>query len=390
MSLRTILPVILRSIFPPFLKEAAVERDRGIFPYRTPPLPKIIIATSVLFYSLLILSATLPVQAQEKIQVVTKTIQKQIPWKEAQKIVFNTEKATIDVKGWARDELNITIKLIAKHPKRSIAEQDLSVLQYAINTETDQIELTNFFRIQGGIPKIRSNLQTVYEVRVPQTSQLFINNRFGNISLSDLQGDATVTASFGEVQLNSVRANIELEVDYGDILMEKIEGSITTNTKKTNITAYSLVGSLAITCTYGEVNIKQVSGTTIIDANKTTIIGHGLVGDLIISSSYGEVDISTGDKLTAVTIDASRTNISFATSDPMHYYYNLEAFAGRVHTTFPGKRSENNLFMGKDTFQSYERQENQPIVSIKNSYSPITIKTLEKNETNTTRSAHRP
>ncbi|MEM6844166.1 MAG: DUF4097 family beta strand repeat-containing protein [Bacteroidota bacterium] len=296
----------------------------------------------------------LAAQAQEKIQVVTKTIQKQISWQKSQQLTINAEKATILIKGWNQDAIQLTLKLVAKHPKRSVAEQDLSVHQYAINLEVDQVELTNFFRIPESRPKIRSNLQAVYELTIPQSSQLVINNRYGNISLADWQGDAAITASFGEVQLDNVRGEANLNVNYGDIFLTQADADITADTKKTNIIGYRLAGTLAISC------------------------------------AYGEVEISTQDRLTKVTIDASRTEVSFATTDPMYYYYVLEASSGRIQTSVPGKRLKDNLFLGKETFESYQYLANQPTVFIKTSYSAINIKKQQNNATKTTRSAYRP
>lgn len=296
----------------------------------------------------------LPAAAQDKIQVVTKTIQRQIPWKVAQKIVFNAEKATIDLQGWNRNEVGITLKLVAKHPNRSVAEQDLSTLRYAIDVKDQQIEFRNFFRITEGRTKVRSNLLAIYEVRIPQNSQISINNRYGNIFLNDWQGTAKVTASFGEVQVNNVQGNLRMDVNYGDILMTQINADVSVDTKKTNIT------------------------------------GSGLAGTLVSNSSYGEIDISTQNQLTKTAIDASRTKVSFAATDPIAYYYILEASAGSIQTALPGKRSEGSIILGKDTFESYEHQANQPTVFIKTSYNTININKLEKNAKKTARSTYRP
>ena len=199
----------------------------------------------LLYIGLLLFS--LPASAQDKIQVVTKTIQKTFDFDPEASLTIEAEKALVTVKGWDQDEVKLTLQLVARHPRRGVAEQDLAALRYTLDTDGEEKVLKNYFFINESGGRMESNLQAVYELWVPQNSILHITNRYGNVTLSDWQAKKlSVTAEFGEVTLEQVQGNMQVNLDYGDLIAQDISGSFSGTTKKSNLTLHRDSGPLRL------------------------------------------------------------------------------------------------------------------------------------------------
>ena len=276
--------------------------------------------------------------AQEKIQVVTKTVERSFALEADASLVVRAEKAEVRVRGWDRPEVKLTLRLIAKHPERSVAEGDLSALRYQIDTEGAQKIIRNFFRIREGSSSINSNLQAQYDLRVPQRCRLRLKNRYGNVQVVNLNADLDLTVEFGEIQLDEVRGKVILDVAYGDVEAQRVNAAVTGVAKKSNL------------------NFEELAGT------------------LSLESSYGEIAVTTLDVLESLSIRAARTEVSFATPDPMHYQYQLTTSYDQIKTTLPGTWQNGGLLGQEQIFTSLPA--GQPNIIIHTSFSPITINPL--------------
>src|SRR5687767_6724567 len=101
-------------------------------------------------------------QAQSKVQVVTKTIERKLDYRKGIQVRITGEKAVINVKGWDRNYIGLTLKLIGKHPERAIAEQELEHLRYVIERNDDIHDISNFFSVSRTTNPIRANLKAEF------------------------------------------------------------------------------------------------------------------------------------------------------------------------------------------------------------------------------------
>src|SRR4051812_46848850 len=101
-------------------------------------IPKII-------FGLLIISLPEISMGQNSIQVVTKTIEKSLPYVKGNTLSIKGEKATIEIKGWNENYIKVKLKLISKHPDRNIAQSELKYLKYSITQENNISKISNYF-----------------------------------------------------------------------------------------------------------------------------------------------------------------------------------------------------------------------------------------------------
>ena len=276
---------------------------------------------------------TVSTLAQTRLQVVTKTVEKELAYSVGQRVNLTAQKADITIKGWNKSTVLVRLKLIAKHPEREVAEQELAYLNYDIQTRHNVIDLSNRFTIPQRAGAIKGNLKAVYEIWLPMRCPLSLQNTFGDVSLSDLAGDISLKVEFGKLSLTNLNGKTTVVSDYGDIDATELGGFFTIKAEKAEITLRELSGS----------------GT--------------------IQSRYGKLSIQPDASLIALTVQAARTEVFL-------YPRRLDDFQYEIETSYSTIRVPD---VYNDYLDANKRRfanpvsSHRPTISIKNSYSPVVI-----------------
>lgn len=56
-----------------------------------------------------------------------------------------------------------------------------------------------------------------YEVRMPSTCKLSLSNKYGNISVGDLDNDAHITLKYGDGVMQDIKGDLTVDLGYGDL-----------------------------------------------------------------------------------------------------------------------------------------------------------------------------
>ncbi len=238
--------------------------------------------------------------AQTQLQVVTKTIEKELPCADGQPIRLMAQKADVVVRGWNRPVVGIRLRLIAKHPDRAVAERELAYHQYTLQATGNGLDLANRFVIPQSAGKLKSQLKAVFEVSVPARSQLTINNAFGDISLTDWAGEGAVSLEFGRLTLEEVGGRLTIASDYADIDGRQVNALLRGKTQKAEISLRGLGGTVKLNCKYGKLviwpNAATLDGLQV-DASGTEVM---LIPKRVeeyqyaVQSAYGTVQVPDG------------------------------------------------------------------------------------------------
>ncbi|GAB3924564.1 DUF4097 family beta strand repeat-containing protein [Larkinella terrae] len=286
-----------------------------------------------LFFLLAFVTLSAFAAAQTRLQVVTKTVEKELTYSTGQRVNLTAQKADITIKGWNKSTVLVRLKLIAKHPEREVAERELGYLNYDIQTRNNVIDLSNRFTIPQRAGAIKGNLKAVYEVWVPTRCPVSVRNTFGDVSLSDLASEASIQLEFGKLSVANLSGKTTVISDYGDIDASELSGFFTIKAEKADITLRELSGS----------------GT--------------------IQSRYGKLSIQPDASLTSLSVQAARTEVFL-------YPKRLDDFQYEVETTnaiirVPDAYGD-SLDANKRRF-TYSASSHKPTLLIKNSYSPVVI-----------------
>lgn len=287
--------------------------------------------------TLFIMSFVPNLYAQTPVQVVTKVVEKELPYIDGQRIRLNARKADVTLKGWKRPTVSVQLRLVAKHPDRAIAEREVSYHQYTLQSSGNELELSNRFVIPQRAGKLESQLKVVYDVNLPEKALIQLTNSFGDVRLSDLSGEVTLRFEFGKLFLNDMSGKLTITSDYGDIDGRNVNTVLVCKAEKADISLRDLGGSSRILSRYGKLTIVPSAAT-----------------------------------LNALHIDATRTEMLIAPRRLADFRYDVVATSAdiRVPESVAGERGRSG---SKQTFTYQPPGSPKPGIRIQASYSPIVI-----------------
>jgi hypothetical protein len=229
--------------------------------------------------SLFVFLASGQIIAQQKLQVVEKTIEKDIPGDKVEAIKIVCEKADVRIQGWDQDYIKFTLKLTARHENKEVASRELSYIKYAITHEDGIVEFRNRFDFPDEVRYVKSALGVLYEIKVPFRVLLQLEGKYSNIELTDLTREVDGTFEFGNVKLNKLSGQVKLNCTYADVIGQDINATFFCRTNKADIYLENLRGSYSINSSFGTV----------------VILPKNILSDLTIFADRAATDISIGD-----------------------------------------------------------------------------------------------
>ena len=164
-------------------------------------------------------------------------------------------------------------------------------LTYSIVQEGSRYRVISTFnrdenRIRG------RRLRTSLVVRVPKKSRLTVDNRNGDVELTDLVGEQQLTNGFGRLIVARVVGDIRLNNRNGDLSVSDIQGSADIHNE------------------FSSVEVKEVSGSLKVDHRNGSVVVSGVKGETTISNAFGSIEArDLGDD---IEVDARNTSVEIS------------------------------------------------------------------------------
>ncbi|MBO3271259.1 hypothetical protein [Hymenobacter defluvii] len=288
---------------------------------------------------LLWLLSSLGAQAQQKVQVVTRTLEQRWVCKPNTPVRIRAEKATLRVQGWDKPIVQVVLRLSARHPDRAVAERDLAAAQYRLQQNVSAINLVNFFSLPAGAPAVQSDLRAEYTVMMPAGNHLVAANTYGQTSLIDLYGWQ------------------QLEQDFGKITLQNLQGTV------------------AITARYADMTASDVEANFTCEANKSAVQLFRIGGTTVIHNQYGSVHAQPTADLRKLTVEADRTEVVVSAPQPEQFTYQLSVQQGTLQV--PAVYQANQRSAGGRATLTTMATQLRPVVRVSTSYAPLRLQTQE-------------
>ena len=237
--------------------------------------------------------------AQTTLQVATKHVEK--VFSGSQSLNIEAEKADIEVITWNGQEIKVEIELIAKHPDRRVASNDLETMKYVADKTKKDVFLRNYLLIKDEKAKPMSNLKAKYTVKIPEGMKVTIQNSFGKILVKGKIKLLKIKSDFCLIDLNEVEGKTELTTHYGEINVRNINGVLTVTSERSDLIINDLAGRCAVNSQYGRINIEGLTNLkklTInakkseINLNKISLNSHAFR----LTTTYGKLVLPAGFK----------------------------------------------------------------------------------------------
>jgi hypothetical protein len=242
----------------------------------------------------LLLAATLASGQTTPIQVVTKTVTKNLPYRPGYEVNMEGENARIVVESWEREEVKIVIELVAKHPQMDIARRDIDAMKFSIDQHGNKIYFRNYISPEEGQPQPEASLEAIYTVMLPDSCPVYAKNHFGNVTMSNLKHLVKIQSEFSKIFLDSIVGDLFVQSHFGDIFGRGIYGNVDIDARRSDIT------------------LRQIGG------------------NFDISSHYGIIKLFADRSLLNLNIEAEKSDVYFFDPQPSAYGYTLTAHYGNI------------------------------------------------------------
>ena len=166
------------------------------------------------------------------------------------------------------------------------------------------------YNISTNRDQFNQQFTTDIQIEVPSFATATVNDSYGSVSASGVQGPLVIKASYGQTELSDIKGDLDLTLSYSDVNASRIEGNVNvTGAKRARVS--NVTGAVELAASNGSVELRQVSGPTQVDAPFCRITAQGLGGEAELKTEHGSVDVDQASDLsvTAPFSDVRARNI---------------------------------------------------------------------------------
>jgi Putative adhesin len=234
--------------------------------------------------------------AQTTLQVVTKTVQRSVPWKSGYSVEIIGEKSEIEVEAVnaITNEVSVKAELTARHPRLDTAKIDLEAWRFVTSIVGKTIFIRAYIGVQSGRPLPSSNLKAKVIVLVPPNCAVTLSNKYGKAQLLQIRGAVKVSGEFCSFDLKEIRGTLQVNSQYGNVMAHNIEGKVNVHSKRADVYL------------------------------------SGIGADCTVQSDYGSVNVETSSSAVNITIDSDKGDVTVDAPEPYEQNFDLSAKHGSL------------------------------------------------------------
>lgn len=196
-----------------------------------------------LFILSLVITSLQSVMAQES-NVAFKVSDYSYKYSHNLKVKTNCEMAEIILTKGGSDKVDIKCTYSAKHADKGVATRELQRHNIRVRKTLNEIFISNFFTIVGNEKEPKAKLKIVFEISIPDSVNVDIENNFGSCKVVNLRARGSINQDFGKVDLVNVNGNLKIKGDLSELNISKFNGSLDIRHKSGDIMANDVKGNL--------------------------------------------------------------------------------------------------------------------------------------------------
>lgn len=244
---------------------------------------------------------------------------------------------------WDKNEIKVDVHIEASSNQQDVAQKTFDAINVSDKQQGNEIEFkTTINNNKNGCKNCKSSMQIDYEVHLPTSVALDVENSFGNIELPDYSGAVTLTSKFGKLTTGSLSSAKDIVVEFGGANIKSVS----------NVDATFKFSQIEIDNLGGKNKIKlEFCGATKIGLDKN-------LSSLTLNESYSTVNIKPGNLSASYTIATSFGSFTDRTSTGVKRTDSPDKYGPDSNRTFEGgsgaakidiKSSFGNIILGEPT-----------------------------------------
>lgn len=206
------------------------------------------------------------------------------------KVEISNKYGNVEINTWQKDSVVFEVKIKVEEKSLSKLEKTMAGIDFdftnsahfliaktIVNKTSSTIE-KELLKFKETILQTEGNVEINYTVWMPEKCALNLDNKYGNIFISDFEGDCTISLANGNLKAHDFNGKTEINLSFADATINKM------NTAQLNTN-------------YSEVDIDAVKKLIILSKQSTYEISE--VSDLDINARRDKYRIRLVDKLNA-------------------------------------------------------------------------------------------
>ena len=284
-------------------------------------------------------------------------------------VLIVNRRGNVDIRGTDEQKIGAAIQETIWAENETAARKIADQLQFHISGNGGQYELSSN---RDSLPHAGRAIRLDMVIRVPQSTTADVTDDDGDVSVSNLKGDQTLTSRSGDVRANAIEGvlrvhqsggatsadkidgSVEIEGRGGDIAVQNVTGSVTIQgnfsgstsfenvaqvlrytSSRTNLTTQKLTGNLSMDM--GNLTAKGVDGPFELTTRDKDINLENFKYNVKIVNTNGDVHLQTTTPPThAIDITLKKGDITLSLPPTSNFTINALSNRGEVSSDFPG------------------------------------------------------
>lgn len=230
---------------------------------------------------ILLMIASIGLRAEKDLQEYKKTITEDFNVTAGADFLLENKYGNVDIETTDQNTIHIEVEIIVEARSQERADDIMDKININMNNSSDRVQAITVFDFGNNWNwgKKSENYKVHYKVTMPKSIDLNLSNKYGNISVTDVNGDVDLSLKYGNGHMQDVGGDLDAYLGYvGSFDMGSIGGDMELDIAYSNFTVEDM-NDADITSKYSKIDI-------------------GNATEMDITSKYDKYDI-----LSAISID---------------------------------------------------------------------------------------
>ncbi|MDP3312507.1 hypothetical protein [Lutibacter sp.] len=304
----------------------------------------------------------------------------------------------IDIVTWNENSISIKVSITTNGDNEEKVKDKLDEITVDFSGNLNEVtaktiieKTSNSWSLWGKNNNV--NMEINYQIKMPITNNVNLNNDYGGISIDKLEGSSKINCDYGKLNIGELlssdnQINIDytnnstiqymkdgsINADYSKLHVEK-SGKIKLNADYSNL-SFGMMIDLFYDCDYGDLKIKSIGNlkgnSSYMNINVDKLSGSGEFG-----IDYGSLKINElSDHFKLIKVQSSYSHLKFGINNSNSFNINATLNYGSIKGvdgfTF-NKEIKNTTSKYYEGF--YNKQNSNSLISIKSGYGSLTFTT---------------
>jgi len=227
-------------------------------------------------------------------------------------------RGNVDIRGSDQKRIGAVIQETVWAENESAARRIANQLQFHIAESGEQYQLASNL---DSLPHSGSTLRLDMTIRVPQSTSAEVTVNEGDVSVSGLKGNQSLTARRGDVRTDNIDGILRIHQSRGAISADSIDGSLEVEGRGGDVSVRNVTGSVIVEGNFsGDMRFENVAQTLRYNSSRTSLNTQKVTGNLMMDMGNltangvaGPFDLATRDK--DILLENFKMNVKIVNSN---------------------------------------------------------------------------